>query len=121
MSLIDDIKRDREAGTPGPWKLETVPTSCGVCHRVGEWPSRGAHKTSGACLYEDYPPTTAAGNTETYSNARRIARVPDLEAALLAADELARRVHQQQEGWPMRADYIATALAAYRKATGEIQ
>lgn len=24
MSMIDDIKRDREAGTPGPWRAKAV-------------------------------------------------------------------------------------------------
>lgn len=82
--LIDQIKADREAGTPGPWGVVTVTTSCGVCHKVGEWPSRGAHKTSSACLYEDYPPTTLERPSEIHTNARRIARVPDMEDALIA-------------------------------------
>ena len=33
-----------------------------------------------------------------------------------AAEELARRVQQQQDGAPMRTDYIDDALTAYRAA-----
>ena len=38
--------------TPGPWSLETVPTSCGVCHKIGPFPSKGIFHTHGyACVY----------------------------------------------------------------------
>lgn len=123
MSLIDDIKRDREAGTPGPWALETVPTSCGVCHKIGEWPSRGQHKFSSACVYEDYPPTTLGHASEPQSNARRIARVPELEAAVLAAEDLAEAVDARRNAgssicYDDAFELETAALAAYRKATG---
>ena len=53
----------------------------------------------------------AATDVETLS-----VKIEDLKAALVAADELAKRVAQQQEGWPMRQDYVNSALDAYRKA-----
>ena len=78
-----DIENDRKNGTPGPWAFETKQTSCGLCHQIGPWPHpwRGG-KTMSACIYDDYPPP--GGTDAMLANARRIARVPDLEDAYLA-------------------------------------
>ncbi len=41
-----------EKRTVGKWKMETVPTSCGVCHKIGPFPGR--EKGNHACVYVDY-------------------------------------------------------------------
>lgn len=119
MTMIDDIKRDREAGTPGPWKA-TRNTAFWEIEVPEAWgqvePGVLPYSIGDVCASD---PGDTKGLQEL--NARRIARVPDMEAALIAADELATRVQQQQDGWPMRTDYITDALAAYRKATGADQ
>ncbi len=66
--------------TKGPWVYEAVKTSCGLCHKVGPFPSpeymRGIKKESHACIYDDYPPT--GGSSELVANARLIAAAPEL-------------------------------------------
>ena len=57
--MSDAIKRIREAlaagPTPGPWRVETVPTSCGICHKVGPFPGkRPDYQPRHACLYADH-------------------------------------------------------------------
>ena len=125
MNLIEAIKADREAGTPGPWSMETKRTSCGVCHQVGPWPHKWrAGDSMSACIYDDYP-SPAEGTDAMLSNARRIARVPDMEAALLAAAELAVvaeraiKLSQQMGDFKLYAmEPMHRALAAYRAAVG---
>ena len=82
MTLIDKIRKDREAGTPGPWRVHN-------CESLGE-----------RCLnfYQEIwndetdilvtTEVTRAHNDGGKVNMRRIARVPDMEAALIAAEEL---------------------------------
>lgn len=91
-SLIDDIKRDREAGTEDHWWRERIGDHL---RDVGEY------------------------DTQDEVDKDRIFRLPRMEAALLAAEELAKAVE-----WYFatpRADMmpVASALAEFRKATGE--
>lgn len=79
---IEELKRDREAGTDGPW--EVSPYHCvrvqGSDAEVGYPPQAGAI----ASLYDgEY-----IENKNNVVDARRIARLPDLEAAFLEAVEL---------------------------------
>ena len=68
--------------TPGPWAVETVRTSCGVCHKVGPWPHEWrSGKTTSACIYDDYP-SPPEGTDTMLANARLIAAAPDLLEAL---------------------------------------
>lgn len=71
---------DKPKHTPGPWQLETVRTSSGICHRIGPFPWKEG-KDIHCCVYVDYP-----GNgdieRELLANARLIASAPDLLAAL---------------------------------------
>jgi hypothetical protein len=108
MSMIDDIKRDREDGTPGPWvsgHYDDIGDEVEIQTYEGEYVASidcdGAFEGNIAeCIY---------------ANARRIARVPDMEAALFAADELARELetlHDAEFSGSLR-----RALAAYHKAT----
>ena len=87
MIDIEQLRADMAAGTPGPWPMETVRTSCGVCHKIGPWPHKWRHGADmSACIYDDYP-SPPEGTDTMLANARRIARVPDLEAAYLAQNE----------------------------------
>ncbi len=132
MSLIDDIKRDREAGTPGPWSGHNMVHADGqrpmTAEEIGEYvmnsvkmgdPNRflfvsGKHDDGGAC------DICHTGNgPRGPANTRRIARVPDMEAALLAAEELADVVNLWREALsdkvliPLE---VHTALTAFQKA-----
>ena len=104
MSMIEDIKRDREAGTPGPWRTSKVN------------PSRVFGPDSQPVMDRD---PTFSQEVKFEANARRIARIPDLEAALLAADELARAVDGLHDSTGLSSLALTEALAAYRRATGE--
>ena len=65
--------------TPGPWALETVPTTCGVCHKVGPFPGkRPVDKPRYACLYADYPSKGNQPDDELEANARLIVSAPEL-------------------------------------------
>lgn len=56
--------------TPLPWTLETVPTSLGVCHKIGPFPWRLGRENH-ACIYVDS--TGSAPDTiELKSNAEFI-------------------------------------------------
>ena len=70
--------------TPGPWDMETVRTSCGVCHKVGPWPHQWRHGVAmSACIYDDYP-SPPEGTNAMLANARFIAAARDLVPALAA-------------------------------------
>lgn len=66
--------------TPGPWTMETVRTSAGVCFKVGPFPWKEG-KLNHACIYADYP--SSREHAECEANARLIAAAPDLLEALL--------------------------------------
>ncbi len=70
--------------TPGPWVLDTIPTSVGICHRIGPFPPRRPDDETvrHACLYADYPSAHNPADEELKANARLIAAAPDLLAAL---------------------------------------
>lgn len=91
--MSDAIKRIREAlaagPTPGPWSVETVPTSCGICHKVGPFPGkRPDYPPRHACLYADYPIPGNPADVELEANARYIAACsPANVRALLAAHD----------------------------------
>lgn len=99
MSLIDDIKRDRNLD-PEPdmgWK----------------W---------GPCIWDNDTADAAyiLSNRKVASPsvARRIGRVPDIEAALLAADNLADAIDQLNHlGCQQSVARVSLALASYRDAT----
>ncbi len=59
------------APTPGPWTLETVKTSCGICHKIGPFPWTDTEKNH-ACIYVDDRMAWKYG-PELEANARLIA------------------------------------------------
>lgn len=73
------------AHTPGPWTLETVKTSVGVCHKIGPFPGSCGRKVGMACVYEDGMHlwrTMDRMESELLANARLMAAAPDLLNAL---------------------------------------
>lgn len=113
MSLINDIKRDREAGTPGPWMADGGDGE--IFYNDGDvfpWV---------CCINFDNTP-----NAQALADCERIARVPDMEAALLAAEGLAFCVKalddpaNEEEANEIYGAML-TALADFRKATGDTQ
>lgn len=70
--------------TPGPWRLETAPTSVGYCHKIGPWPIQSIRKETYACIYHDnYRPDYPDG--ELLANARLMVAAPEQYDALLTA------------------------------------
>jgi hypothetical protein len=87
---IERIREALAAGpTPGPWSVETVPTSCGVCHKVGPFPGkRPDDPPRHACLYADYPSAGNPADDELMANANFIAAChPEAIRELLAAHD----------------------------------
>lgn len=91
MTQIDiaALVADREAGTQGPWVVHEEPEEqidiCAADRPVGRFVpimSRGMG-------YNDNV------DDESRANARRIARVPDMEAALIAQDAELKRLRQK--------------------------
>ena len=117
MSLIDDIKRDREGATPEPWEVIENRPCPGWVEVVGPSFTPNAPTIATDLTQDDW--------TARRRDARRIARVPDMEAALLAAEELAALLEEYRRKVPlghqphMIAHRADNALATYRKATRE--
>lgn len=113
------------AHTPGPWALETVTTSCGICHKIGPFPARrDSDSPRHACLYSDNNSTFNPADQELLANAHLIAAAPDLLEALqlFVAWSEAERNHEGTTFWgrvEMLTALDASASAAIAKATGE--
>jgi hypothetical protein len=108
--------------TPGPWTLETVRTSMGICHKIGPFPWKDGKQNS-ACIYVDYP-----GNgeieAELLANARVMRSSPELlEALEYALPYLEACVPNPRNG--VNADYsvdvncVHRARSAIAKARGQ--
>lgn len=69
--MIEDIKRDRREGSDGPWRK--TPDSGEISSKDGAYVARAIGVVS----------------REGGANARRIARVPEMESALMASEGLA--------------------------------
>jgi len=96
MNLIDQIKADREAGTRGPWAQSRYEFGRIVGPR--------------SAVADCYGRFSGIWTNVVEANARRIARVPDMEAALIAAGLLLPNMNCKT------VDNAETALAAFRKA-----
>ena len=105
MSMIDAIRKDREAGTPGGWSVDMS----------YQWPSkvRAAPPFDARWICDASVQPSADDQSHTLANARRIARVPDMEAALIKIQEY---IEWDCDG--LGAFIPAEALEPFRKATG---
>ena len=113
------------AHTPGPWTLETVPTSIGSCHKIGPFPSGRLASGTYACVYADGIRIGVDDNipmaVELLANARLIAAAPDLLAALqqLVAATWGLAPATSADGCYTDDPKERDARAAIAKATGE--
>lgn len=75
--------------TPGPWSLETVPTSSGSCHKIGPFPGAGHRPEVHACVYADGVrigiDEAMPAAQELLANARLLAAAPELLTAAIEA------------------------------------
>ena len=96
--------------TPGPWKLETAKTSCGICHKIGPFPFR-PDRISHACVYVDAASHDGSSpvDQELLANARLIAAAPELLAALEFVAFSGKFECFDDAGWDMINDAIAKA------------
>lgn len=65
--------------SPGPWKLETVRTTVGVCHKIGSLGD--STKLRHACLYDDCY-SAHPRDMQLLADARLIAKSPEMFALL---------------------------------------
>lgn len=74
----------KQSYTPGPWVMDTIPTSVGICHRIGPFPPRRPDDETvrHACLYADYPSGFNPADRELEANARLMTAAPELLEAL---------------------------------------
>lgn len=83
--MADSIRADREAGTPGPWMAAELEEA--LCS-YEDWPEVNieANDDCGthSLAHVRYGCSEAKVEGDVYANARRIARLPDLEEAYLA-------------------------------------
>lgn len=113
MNMIEQIKADREAGTNGPWDEDLIKTAWrgGQQSLINASPSLAPYVA------------LAISDGIVDVDARRIARVPDMETALIAADELANvyALYESRANADSPDDWAAmdNALAAYRAAIGD--
>ena len=102
--------------TPGPWSLETVRTSSGICHKIGPFPGRRDNfPPRHACLYADYPSADNPADQEMAANARLIATAPELLEALQRLSAQCERLRLPGQ---LETDAEKTARAVIAKTTG---
>ena len=96
---------DAHTPTAGPWKLETVKTSCGICHKIGPFPWRD-DKENHACIYVDDDLAWKHG-AELEANAQLIAAAPMMLEALenIENDD----EHMPPTAWELIQDAIKAA------------
>jgi hypothetical protein len=138
MTLITDIRKDREVGSGGAWEWRVDTDNIRAL-------MTGGRIAAGWIAFAHDPENTVGDadgeedhRQEAEANMARIARVPEMEAALLAADELAQAIEDLISesdgvgGLHLNGDFAPwgelteggrfeewlIALATYRKATG---
>lgn len=105
MNMIDEIKRDREAGTQGPWSAFTDDTAPHT-NIVSPVPHT-------SCVF------SLAGRDKRHPDIERLCRVPQMEAALIAAEKMANGSEGNIESDGVVYAQIPVALIdAFRAATG---
>ena len=78
MTLLDEIKRDREDGTPGPWEAD----HCKQCDLWEIWGPNETEILTPHFVFDDDIRGAVLGSAD----ARRIARVPDMEDHIIALE-----------------------------------
>jgi hypothetical protein len=101
--------------TPAPWTMQTVPTSCGVCFKVGPFPWKNG-KLNHACIYADYPCPLSIEYKTAVANATLIAAAPDLLAALISTVD--HWSSQFEKNGHMAPEWVKKSRVAIAKATG---
>lgn len=104
MSIFDQIKADREAGSGRDWKWHAKDPETGFLSRQMRWLDVGAWVS-----FASAPAFTVASDdgeednhSEAQANMSRIARVPQLERIALAAEELLNSIEvgfDEHGGW----------------------
>ena len=120
-NLIDDIKRDQLAGTPGPW-LQSHRKNQDDMYRTQVYPANDTDNTI-ATIHWHSVKIDGGLKTDRAELSRRIARVPAMEEALLAAVEVARTLEVTlhilaNESNISTVSSADDALTAFRKALG---
>ncbi len=98
MSILDQIKVDREGGTPGEWDATQTPDLFMF-----------------VCEKQDHSNVICEVHTHRGPDCRRIARVPQLESMALAAEELASAI-EDDTGTFEDERRIGRAHVAFREA-----
>lgn len=106
MTIIDAIRRDRDTGTPGPWVGDDDGEVC-MDDDVAAWV---------CCVNFDN-----VADEQALADLRRIARLPDVEAVLLAhAAALAETRDLLREGCDLLADEHETLKISITMADGTL-
>lgn len=106
MSLIDEIRENAKNDSPRSWRFVETVSDDGQ-----EWFGCGvAEETCDEFVWFDHDPE------QDIPRARRIAAVPSMEAALLAAEELAGAVDGLHYATGLSSLRLTQALSAFREA-----
>lgn len=129
--MIEQIEADRDAGTPGPWQVPDQTWRRNLTVEICDDMLIPCPGSGGAMSYTDTVCTLEWNGTDVWhSNARRIARVPDMEAriradaeVIKAAEALAEAVTREREMPCQDIDMqlreiqaVDEAVAAFRQA-----
>lgn len=109
-NLIDDIKRDREAGTAEPWSVGGPDSGGGSEYGVY------CDDATGNRVADCFPQFSTVGHDKAKANAERCARVPAMEEALLAAVKALEWIDKNGEG-----SHPANVIAVAREAIAKME
>lgn len=122
--MTDKIRADREAGTPGPWVI--AHDQNGV-RRI--FAGQDGPQVATASVFANWMPVEQKklAHATADTNARRIARVPELEEIALAAEELVKADQAANDGlsdlggYRERENRVEAAFARLRKALEQVK
>lgn len=85
---LDELIADREAGTDGSWLIKATSKNMTIQGNMHQITDAAGFPPAFVPAWDAPEPGEVEGTQEALANARRIARLPDLEAAFLEAVEL---------------------------------